>query len=30
VRLYETTKGELVRSFVPVPIKAAAVQQAAR
>ena len=30
IRLYETTKGELVRSFVPVPIKAAAVQQAAR
>ncbi len=30
VRVYETTKGELVRSFVPVPIKAAAVQQAAR
>jgi WD40 repeat protein len=30
IRVYETTKGELVRSFVPVPIKAAAVQQAAR
>ena len=30
VRVYETTKGELVRSFVPVPIKAAAAQQAAR
>jgi WD40 repeat protein len=30
VRIYETTKGELVRSFVPVPIKAAAAQQAAR
>ena len=30
VRVYEATKGDLVRSFVPVPIKAAAVQQAAR
>jgi WD40 repeat protein len=30
VRIYETTKGELVRSFVPVPIKAVAAQQAAR
>ena len=30
IRVYETTKGDLVRSFVPVPIKAAAVQQAAR
>jgi WD40 repeat protein len=30
LRVYEATKGELVRSFVPVPIRAAAVQQAAR
>jgi WD40 repeat protein len=29
IRIYETTKGDLVRSFVPVPIKPA-VQQAAR
>jgi hypothetical protein len=30
VRIYETGKGELVRSFVPVPIKAGVAQQAAR
>jgi len=30
IRVYEPTKGDLVRSFVPVPIKPAAVQQAAR
>jgi WD40 repeat protein len=30
IRIYEAAKGDLVRSFVPVPIKAGATQQAAR
>jgi WD40 repeat protein len=30
LRAFETTKGELVRSFVPMPLKAAVVQQAAK
>lgn len=30
LRVFETAKGELVRSFVPVPLKTGAVQQAAK
>jgi WD40 repeat protein len=30
LRVFETAKGDLVKSFVPVPVKAAAVQQAAK
>ena len=30
VRVFETTKGQVVRSFVPVPLKPGAMQQAAK
>ena len=30
LRVFETAKGELVRTFVPVPLKAGAMQQAAK
>ena len=30
LRVFETTKGELIRSFVPVPLKPVVVQQAAK